>query len=265
MTWLTSAMIKRSFAHLAASCQYLPAVAAMLSGLGYSQIQIDDALDLSGVQWCMDALAAQNVFIRFDVSVVRGEQPSCLLSAGMVPWGQARKLHTVCLDALQLQSRASLREQFSDSERDLARLHSCTGEVSSKWLTEFPSSWWPSIPDDKFRMALKFRFGISVFPGGCTCMHALCKDQTVFCGKDLDCYGDHAVMCNTGPYIFARRSRVNNTLAQAGRDAGYAALLEQVVPELGIRKRSRRGGLVVLEEAFLMSSYLATRMLRTAC
>ena len=33
--------------------------------------------------------------------------------------------------------------------------------------------------------------------------------------------------------------------------AGYAALLEQVVPDLGIRKRSRRGGLIVLEEAFL--------------
>ena len=27
--------------------------------------------------------------------------------------------------------------------------------------------------------------------------------------------------------------RVSNTLAQAGRDAGFAALLEQVVPELG--------------------------------
>ena len=82
-------------------------------------------------------------------------------------------------------------------------------------------------------------------------MHAQCKDQTVLCGKTLDQYGDHAVTCNTGPFIFARHVRVNNTLAQAGRDAGCAALLEQAVPELGLRKRRRQGGQVILEEAFL--------------
>ena len=143
---ITSAMVRKLFAHLAASCQYLPAVAGMLSGLGYTKLQIDGALDLSGVQWCMDALAARNVFIRFDGAVVAGVQPSCLLNAEMVPWGQARKLHAACFDALQLQSLASLREQLSHLERDLARLHSCTGDVSSKWLTEFPPSWFSQVP-----------------------------------------------------------------------------------------------------------------------
>ena len=82
-------------------------------------------------------------------------------------------------------------------------------------------------------------------------MHAQCKDQAVLCGKELDKFGDHGVMCNIGPHLFARHARINKTLAQAGRDSGYAALLEQVVPELGVRKRSRQNGHVVLEEAFL--------------
>ena len=96
-------------------------------------------------------------------------------------------------------------------------------------------------------------------------MHALGKDLSVFCGKDLDCYGDHAVMCNIGPYVFARHTRVNNTLAQAGRDAGYAALLEQVVPEQGIRKRSRRGARSFLKKHSWILNYSVTLMPRTAC
>ena len=43
---------------------------------------------------------------------------------------------------------------------------------------------------------------------------------------------------------------MNNILAQAGRDAGHAVLLEQVVPELGFKK-SRRGGTEVWVEAVL--------------
>ena len=58
-------------------------------------------------------------------------------------------------------------------------------------------------------------------------------------------------MCNAGPFIFARHARFNNTIAQASRDAGYAASLEQVVPELGLRKKTRQSGQVTLEEAFL--------------
>ena len=43
---------------------------------------------------------------------------------------------------------------------------------------------------------------------------------------------------------------MNEILAQAGRDAGYAALLEQAVPEFGLRKRRRRSR-EVFEEAVL--------------
>ena len=55
-------------------------------------------------------------------------------------------------------------------------------------------------------------------------MHAACRDQQNVCVKELDCFVDHAVTCFIGPCMQARHSRVNNALAQAGRDAGYASL-----------------------------------------
>ena len=160
---IIAANLKAVFTHLAAACQFLPAVAEMLSGFGFHKEQIDSALDLAGVQWCLDALAERQVFVRFDGSVVSGARPSSVLEACALPWGQARKLHSGILDALQLQALSSLRGRFvhglgdAGSERALARLHSCTGEVSSRWLTEFPASWWPRFGDDKFLMAIRIR------------------------------------------------------------------------------------------------------------
>ena len=60
----------------------------------------------------------------------------------------------------------------------------------------------------------------------------------------------HAITCNTGPFVASRHARLNATITQVARDAGYSALLEQVVPELGQRKQ-RRNNQVVLEEAVL--------------
>ena len=79
-------------------------------------------------------------------------------------------------------------------------------------------------------------------------MHSASRDQGELCGKVLDRCGDHAV-CNIGPDIFARHSRINGVLAQAGRDAGYAALLEQVVPELALKRL--KDGRHAIEDAYL--------------
>jgi hypothetical protein len=106
------------------------------------------------------------------------------------------------------------------------------------------------MSDDKFVVGQRFRLGIPIVPAGCSCMHAQSKDQEKLCGKELDRHCDHAVGCNTGPFIACRHARLNSTLAQAGRDAGYATLMEQVVPEFGLRKRLRNGQ-VKFEEAVL--------------
>ena len=92
--------------------------------------------------------------------------------------------------------------------------------------------------------------GLVVCPAGLTCMHRQAKDETQVCCESLDVYGDHAVTCNVGPHLSYRHAAINDILKQAGKDAGYAALLEQVVPELGLRRRLR-SGVEVLEEARL--------------
>ena len=60
--------------------------------------------------------------------------------------------------------------------------------------------------------------------------------------------GDHAATCNIGAYVSCRHSSLNHVLAQAGRDAGYAVLFEQNVPEFAVRKK-RRDGNVCIEDA----------------
>ncbi|CAK0833046.1 unnamed protein product, partial [Prorocentrum cordatum] len=247
---LVSCASKSSFSHLAGAVQYLPAVTRRLQDLGSDQRRIAEVVDLGGVAHCLTALAQRGVHVRPDCTVVCGAPPASSLEPSSLLWGQARKLHGALLEALQSTLHEALRARYFGSQRDLARLQSCAGSVSSRWLTEFPASWWPEITDDKFVMALKFRLGLQVYPAGLQCMRAKSKDQADRCGKDLDMFGDHAVCCNTGPYISMRHGSLNGVLAQAGRDAGYSALLEQTVPELGLRKR-RRDGREVLEEAVL--------------
>ena len=90
------------------------------------------------------------------------------------------------------------------------------------------------MTDDISVMALRFRVGIPIGHPNGTCMHQSCKDHGAskeFCGKALDEYGDHAVTCGMGGHLFTRHGDLNSILCQAGRDVGYLALMEQVVPD----------------------------------
>ena len=86
---------------------------------------------------------------------------------------------------------------------------------------------------------------------GNKCMHTKCADQQTqksYCGKDLDALGDHCVICGIGGHLFTRHGAVNGILAEAGRQAGYQALHEQVIPDFG-RWQVKPNGSRVLEEA----------------
>eukprot|EP00959_Pyramimonas_sp_CCMP1952_P449426 9410368-Pyramimonas_sp.AAC.1 len=61
-------------------------------------------------------------------------------------------------------SHDALRARVADLQRDLARLSSSAGPVSSRWLTQFPASWWLQFGDDRFVMALQFRLGLPLRP-----------------------------------------------------------------------------------------------------
>ena len=57
-------------------------------------------------------------------------------------------------------------------------------------------------------------------------MHAKLADNTEQCGADLDVFGDHCVVCCTGGHLFTRHTAVNHICVEAGRAAGYTALIE---------------------------------------
>ena len=250
---ITAAETKALFTHLAAACQTLPGAAQRLLDLGFERERIDAAINISGISCCLRRLREIGIFVRSDGAVITGVEPPELLQPKQVAWGQARKMYTSLLDATQSKLEKDVRVTIAGnagSERELARLNSCSGPVSSRWLTEFPASWWPVLTDDRFVIALRFRLGVFLMPVGLKCIHAPSKAPEQYCEEVLDRYGDHATTCNCGPYISARHAAVNDILAQAGRDAGYAALLEQVVPELGLRKR-KRDGRIIFEEARL--------------
>ena len=88
----------------------------------------------------------------------------------------------------QLESRAykALREHLP--RRDKMRLESTTAKAASSWLTTLPQgdwSWFPSISDEDFTVALRLRLG---FPAS-----LLCK-TTCACGQNLT--GPHADPCH---------------------------------------------------------------------
>ena len=156
---------KARFSHLAAYSQCAPGVAERLLAMGCTREGIDAAFDSSGVEHCLTALQQRGIHIRFDGSVVVGDRPADALNVKQVLWGQARKLHTAILDSLAQQEESQLRSLYEGRQRDLARLSSCSGGVSSRWLTEFAAIWWPAIQDDKFVVALRFRLASVMCPG----------------------------------------------------------------------------------------------------
>ena len=113
-------------------------------------------------------------------------------------------------------------------------MNSCSGQVYGKSLSSFPSSWWPLIPDEIFVVALRFRCGIPIVQPLQNCNRCSVKDKNRTCGKVLDIWGDHCVVCQFGGHMFTRHNALNQILADVGRAAGYVALMEQIIPDFGI-------------------------------
>ena len=254
---ITSASQKSLFAHVAACCQYMPSVVQPLVDMGWSEDDINAAIDLKGVESCLSLLREESIYIGADGSV-SGVVPSVQLSPFRILWGRAKKMYGAISSALESIASDRLRlayDTYDDPHRQIAKLNSCCGSVSGKWLQGFPSAWWPRMTDDIFVLGVKFRCGIPICREGDQCMHISCKiDDSgvpkVPCGKPLDKLGDHAASCATGGHLFSRHGGLNTIVADAGKAAGYQVLMEQVVPDFA-RWKKNRSGVVVLEEARL--------------
>ena len=140
-------------------------------------------------------------------------------------------MHQSLLQSLENKQEHNLRELLVRDKRQLARLNSCFGQMSGKWISAFPCSWWPKMSDEEFILGLRFRCGIRVVQPNQKCMHASCKDKTRICNKVMDVWGDHCVVCQFGGHPFIRHGALNNIVAEAGRAAGYVALIEPVIPD----------------------------------
>ena len=110
----------------------------------------------------MNKLQERRIFLATDGSI-HSAAPASLMSGSCIVWGQARKMHSVILNHLHYFDELSLSDAYGGDPRAAARLKSCSGKSSGTWLTAFPSSWWVSIGDDCFIMALRFRCGIRVY------------------------------------------------------------------------------------------------------
>ena len=247
---LMATTTKILFKKLTSACLVLPEVAARLVAHGCTRERVDSVLDLSGAEWCLTKLREQGIYVRAD-GAVQSSVPSNAMVAAAIPWAQATRLHAQICSAIEDAELASLMCELT--VRDKARIRSCAGQVAGKWLSGYPSGWWPSMADDTFQIALRWRLGLAVVPEGAECRHMSGKGgggEAEPCGARMDSFGDHCIICGVGAFRFARHAAVNTVVCEAGREAGYCVLEEQVVPEFCVTT-SGADGQVKVQEARL--------------
>ena len=134
------------------------------------------------------------------------------------------------------------------SHRHAALLNSTCDPLSGQWLVA-PLCHRPrGVLDAEFAVALRWRLGQLVQREGASCgnVYSGGNKKGECCGKDLDGFGDHAARCAVGPMLNAAHGGLADFALGMVRAAGFCALREQVVPQLGVRHITRRG--VVQEE-----------------
>ena len=134
------------------------------------------------------------------------------------------------------------------SKEDAARLMSAAGQVAGLWLLPPWGAKLATFTNIQWAIALRFKLGMDLFAPGTMC--ALSAQNGKPCPKAVDPKGYHIFSCGNGPQRLARHDNLNLYLAKWGRAAGYIARLEQVVPEFGVKPRTR-DGVVVYEEAVI--------------
>ena len=87
---ITTAIQKSSFTHLAAACQFFPAVGQALLDMGWSKDEVERSINFSGVDQCLNKLQERRIFLATDGSI-HPAAPASPMSGSSIVWGQARK------------------------------------------------------------------------------------------------------------------------------------------------------------------------------
>ena len=132
---ISSASQKCLYAHVEACCQYVPVVVQLLVDMGWSEDDINIAIDLRGVESCLFLLREKGIHIGTDGSINTLVAPLAQLTPLRILWGRAKKMYGVISSALENISSDRLRlayETYDDPHRQTAKLNSCCGPVAGK-------------------------------------------------------------------------------------------------------------------------------------
>lgn len=111
--------------------------------MGWNSRQISDAIDTSGSAHCLASLSQRGISIRWDGEVVTASDNCRKMTPESILWSQARKLFSPIMQSIQKQELLKLQQRHYGDLRELARLRSCLGDTSGRWLDAYLSSWWP--------------------------------------------------------------------------------------------------------------------------
>ena len=118
-------------------------------------------------------------------------------------------------------------------EVDRERVTQCAGEEGGAWLMATVAEVGTSLSDPEFKTGLRLRLGLAVCPAGAPCQHTSRQNTASRpCGAGLDAAGTHAQDCKVGGEVNVLHDAGCKILLHATRAAGFAALAEQVGPEL---------------------------------
>ena len=98
-----------------------------------------------------------------------------------------------------LDSRLWSHLRESASIRDRARINTLTAQHAGAWLRAIPNrNLGLAMPSREFRVALRFRLGISMFPSPSDAKRCAC-------GAIIDSSSDHLLGCNQAPNLRTKR------------------------------------------------------------
>ena len=266
---LGSAAVAAKIGRVAALAQCLPTARAHLRNI-FPDASEDDILSAVPLQGALEALRElkeeHGIEIAADGTLATGREPRLNLEK---PFQPIRGLTgKIVQELFRKQREATLRGHAEGHQSRIAdavsqaaidpaesarssgvaqahlrhsiRLRSVAGHGGGAWVDHCPSRDTLRLKDREFSLALRWRLGLPL-TSVCPCqlrkiaeMHQYrtTEDATGPCGKTVDQFGDHTILCGRGPGRYRVHNAIARHVGRIAREAGVEAEAEVVCPEL---------------------------------
>ena len=148
----------------------------------------------------------------------------------------ARHLMSAYLEVLSERREASLRATLQGRPRALAQFLSCGGPSAGIHLIDSPQGEEMNFDDAAWRINLRWRMGLPLCEPK-PCGHRR-KRQGEACCQQLDCWGDHAVACQIGPWEIGRHDGLADMLTGFAGSASCVTQREVSVEEFSTPQKA---------------------------